>query len=234
MTLGKHTFCPTAMAAAIPELFNYLFEKSIHMTHSTHRPSDLFLRLAAERQMISLIDRHLLARADSFRRDTSDWVKLWYDPGNARVSDCGQMTAYRAITDAGRTLWFVFTPRKTKGYHALTDCHIEAMAMAQHAWQRRRIVRSEWRQVEALARDLRAGRVRMDVRMEDAQASALCTLGIEGFLAGVGLARVTRISGRLAGWLMKIEPQMGFVIYEAQRRHAVAQTDPVLGDAVAS
>ncbi|MEM8576716.1 MAG: hypothetical protein AAGF60_02590 [Pseudomonadota bacterium] len=191
------------------------------MPFSSKTPKPFFT-LAAARQMTSLIERELLLAAPPFVRDTSDWVKLWYDPGNAKTSECGQMTAYRAVTDGGRTLWFVFTPRKARGYHALTDCHIAAMDMARRAWAQRRAVRADWPAVEALARELRLGRVRLDVRMDDAERSPLCTLGIEGFLRGVGLGRVRQISGRLAAWLMLIEPQMGFVLHEAALRQRAA------------
>jgi len=67
--------------------------------------------------------------------------------------------------------------------------------------------------------DLRRGRRHLRVSVEDAHASPLCSLGIEGFCASMGLAQVPAISGRLAGWLMRIEPQLGFVIDAAWQRH---------------
>jgi hypothetical protein len=38
------------------------------------------------------------------------------------------------------------------------------------------------------------------------------------------MKRVTRIPGWLAALLMKVEPQMGFVIHAAMQRHVAAQS----------
>ena len=46
-----------------------------------------------------------------------------------------------------------------------------------------------------------------------------------GFLRGIGFADIKRISGRLAAMLMKVEPQMGFVIFEAMQRQGITATD---------
>ena len=40
------------------------------------------------------------------------------------------------------------------------------------------------------------------------------------FMARMGMPNVQKISGRSAALLMKIDPQLGFVIREAHRRHA--------------
>lgn len=182
--------------------------------------SALFLRLAAERPQSSLIDREIVSAGVSFVYDSTDWVRLWYDDGHAVTSPCGVLTAHRAITTCGRLLWLVRSTGKRRAYHAWSDDPADAMDEAARAWAHRKAVRADWQRIESLARDLRRGRRRFDVRIEDAHRSPLCTLGIEGFLSSLGMGRVTRISGRLAGWLMLIEPQVGFVIHEAERRHA--------------
>jgi hypothetical protein len=177
--------------------------------------------------MMSLMEKEFLAASDAFLFDKTDWVKLWYDPGHAIRSDCGKITAYRAITRRGQLLWYVFHTEKSRGYHASCSSPHAAIEEAQAVWVHRRLVKSQWSDVQRIAQDLASGKAKFDVRIEDAHASPLCTLGIDGFLSSVGLARVTRISGRMAALLMKLEPQMGFVIYEAWQRHKAAQkTEP--------
>lgn len=170
------------------------------------------------RPMTSLIERDLLTITARFRADRSNWVRMWVDPDHAVRSDCGQITALRGITWDGKLLWLVHHPDKRHGYHSAHDCPFAAIDEAEQAWRERRRVRQCWPFVEDLARDLRRGRRRMEVRIEDAHASALCTVGIEGFLGRIGLGRVQRVSGRTAGALMLIEPQVGFVILAAFER----------------
>lgn len=152
----------------------------------------------------------------------ADRVPLYYDRGNKVASACGKIAAYRAVTLRGQFLWLVFHEDKALGYHALCLDAGKAIAMAQDAWARCRAVRQEWDTVERTARDLIWGRQRFDVRIEDLWASPLCHLGFEGFRRAIGMGRVSRISGRAAALLMKIEPQMGFVIHAAMQRHAAA------------
>lgn len=197
--------------------------KALHP--SSHAPA--LRMLAKERQMTSLIEKEIISAGADFVFDKTNWVPLYFDRNYAVTSDCGKMTAYRAVTTKGQLLWLVFTPAKSHGYHALCADPVAAMEEAQRAWARRRAVRQDWASVERSARDLIFGRQKFDIRLEDAQASPLCTLGIEGFLAAIGMSRVKRISGRMAGLLMKIEPQMGFVIYEAMQRHRAAQLAPI-------
>lgn len=180
--------------------------------------------LAGQRQMMSLIEKDILAASGTFEFDKRDWVKLWFDPGNVVTSDCGTVRAYRAITIEGTLMWYVFTDGKRRGYHAISGDPFAAMEEARTAWQRRRQIKARWGDIEAIARDLRSGRKSFEVRISDAHASPLCTLGIDGFMRSVGLGGFSRVSGRMAGMLMKIEPQLGFVIYEAWLRVQAEQT----------
>lgn len=187
--------------------------------------NQLFETLAKERQMLSLIEKEVLAGSGSFVFDNTNWVKLWYDPGYAVASDCGTMTAYRAITADGDLLWFVFGDGKKLGFHATETDPVAAMEEAKAAWAHRKAVRTRWDEVEEVSRDLWRGTQKFDVRIEDAHASPLCTQGIEGFMGSVGLGGLTRISGRTAAMMMKIEPQVGFVIFEAWQRHLADTPD---------
>jgi hypothetical protein len=182
------------------------------------RNDELRRRLALMRPMTSLIDREILSRSAAFQFDSANWVRMWLDPGHVVASDCGAATAWRGISYDGRLLWLVRHRDKRHGYHSEAACPFDAIAEAEHAWAERRRVRALWPQVEALARDLRRGRKRFEVRLEDAHASALCAVGIESFLRRVGLGRATALPGRAAAMLMRIEPQVGFVILAAYER----------------
>lgn len=188
------------------------------MTHSKHQVAKLLL--AKQRPMTSLIDKGIISSGEEFVFDKTDWVPLYYDKGYAVRSECGEVIAYRAATLDGVLLWLVFTPSKRRGYHALTRDPVQAIADAKAVWTRRAVVRNRWDEVQQSARDLRLMRSRFDIRMEDAEASPLCSLGIQGFMRAIGMGRVRSMPGWLAGWLMKLEPQMGFVIFEAMQRHA--------------
>lgn len=190
------------------------------LTHAATR-----LLLARQRPMTSLLDKEIIAEGPDLVFDKANWVPLYFDRGHAVPSDCGRMTAFRAVTLNGQFLWMVFAQDKQHGYHAACDDPVEALEQARHSWAHRRAVRQDWDLVERTARDLILGRQRFDVRIEDAQASPLCLLGIDGFRRAVGLGRVTRMPGRVAALLMKIEPQMGFVIHAALQRQARSVPD---------
>jgi hypothetical protein len=149
----------------------------------------------------------------------ADLVPLYFDRGNEVTSDCGQVWAFRAMTLKGQFLWLVFAKDKVHGYHASSNDPIEAIELAKRAWDLRRAVRKEWHVVESVARDLILGRQRFDVRVDDACNSPLCHLGFEGFRRAAGLGRVKQILGRTDALLMKIEPQLGFLIHAAMQRH---------------
>ncbi len=186
------------------------------MTKITHAAARTLL--AKQRQYTSLLDKELIAVSDDMVFDKTDWVPLYFDRGNAVTSDCGQVTAYRAVTLKGEHLWMVFTPGKARGYHADCADPFEAIDRARNAWAHRRAVRQDWAAVEATARDLIWGRQRFSVTVADLEASPLCTMGCAGFRNAIGLGGVTRIPGWMAAVLMKVEPQMGFVIHAAMTR----------------
>lgn len=183
--------------------------------HTTAR-----LALAKTRPMTSLMDAEIIAVGEELVFYKSDWVPLYYDLNHKVRSDCGRINAFRARTLKGAFLWLVFTPEKARGYHADCSDPFEAIAMAERSWAGRRAVRANWEMVEQTARDLLAGRQQFDLRVEDLHACPLCTMGIEGFRRKIGLGRVTRIPGWLAALLMKVEPQVGFVIHAAKERQA--------------
>jgi len=182
--------------------------------------------LAKQRQMTSLIDKEIISSGNELVFDRTDWVPLYYDKGYAVTSDCGTATAFRAATLDHQLLWLVFTNGKSRGFHAMTDCPVAAIVEAQDVWMRRGEIRRDWYLVERAARNLMTGRARFRVRLADAHASPLCTLGIEGFLQSLGLGRVKSVSGRTAALLMQIEPQVGFVIYEAMQREGYVPDIP--------
>ncbi|MGR3467232.1 MAG: hypothetical protein ACU0CI_05080 [Shimia sp.] len=178
------------------------------------------LLLARQRSMTSLMEQEIAAETSDMEFYAADYVPLYFDLASRVESDCAQMVAYRSATLRGQLLWMVFTQGKAKAYHASCTDPFEAFDRAARALARRKALKAQWHEVEALARDLLRGRQRFDVRVEDLHASPLCALGVEGFRAAFGLSRVTWIPGWLAALLMKIEPQVGFVLHAAAQRHA--------------
>lgn len=193
------------------------------MTKLSHAAARLLL--AQQRTMTSLVDMEIASAGPDMVFTKADWVPLYFDRGHGVTSDCAQITAFRALTLKGHFLWMVFARDKVRGYHASTRDPHGAIDMAKASWAHRRAVRQEWDLVERTARDLILGRQRFDVRREDLHASPLCHLGAEGFLRAVGCGKAQRIPGRVAALLMKIEPQMGFVLHAATQRHAAARKD---------
>ena len=174
--------------------------------------------LVNTRQMTSLIDREIALSSNEIKRETVNWVPMWVDWGNTVRSDCGTATAMRAISDKGQLLWYVRHDSKKHGFHSLEDDPFSAIDEAIEAWAKRAVVRVHWAKVVVLSRDLVRGRETLRITMEDAENSALCTLGIDWFRDRMHIAHRENISGRMAGLLMKVEPQLGFVIYEAAQR----------------
>ena len=177
--------------------------------------------LINQRPMTSLIERDLALATDDVKRETINWVPMWVDWGHTVRSDCNTATAMRAITNRGEFLWYVRHDTKKHGYHALPDDPFDAISEAMEAWRKRRLVRNQWADVRRLARDLLLGRQRLTVTLEDAEQSALCTLGINWFRERMKIKHKTSLSGRTAAALMKVEPQLGFVIYEAAQREGI-------------
>ncbi|KNG94284.1 hypothetical protein [Pseudaestuariivita atlantica] len=190
--------------------------------------------LAQERQMTSLLDREIIGGSHQIVPHRENWVPMWVDTGHVVRSDCGTMFAERSITRGGRLIWLVTTEGKSHAYHATAQDPFAAFEQATEARDRRRFVRGQWDVVKRLQRDLMLGRRRFDVLIDDAAASPLCAVGIQYFMSRIGMGRVRRVSGRVAALMMMIEPQVGFVIYEAARRHGVLSEMPEGRDAVTS
>lgn len=182
-------------------------------------------RLAQERQMVSLIDRDIIALGGDFIPERSDWISLLYDTEHKVVSDDGSQYAYRAITTRGELLWFVFTTGKSRGYHSEADCPFDAFDEARAALDQRRRIKARWSDVTSVATALRRRKMRFDVMIEDAHSSPLCPMGTRHFLRSVGLSGITRLSGFKLAWLMLLEPQLGFVIHQAALREGVLSSD---------
>ena len=197
------------------------------LQEKANRERRLREKLALQRPMTSLIEKEILATSDAIVTDASNWVTMWVDTGHAVTVDRGVTAAYRGICTDGRLLWLVRHIDRQHGYHSTEADPLAAIEQAEQAWVMRKIVRQRWAEVEEVARELRAGRMRFDVTLEDAKASPLCTVGIEGFLNRMRLNRVSRVSGRVAGLLMHVEPQVGFVIDVAYRR-SVLGAEPTL------
>lgn len=182
--------------------------------------SDARLRatLAKQRQMMSLIEREILSGSDQIVPHSENWVRMWVDTGHRVSSGCGTMVAERGITRDGQLIWLITRAGKRHGFHATAADPFAAFEQARAAQARRREVRADWARVTRLRRDLLTGRVSFDVTLDDAAASPLCAVGIAAFMARIGMGRVRRVSGRIAALMMLIEPQVGFVIYEAAAR----------------
>ena len=177
-------------------------------------------------QMTSLIERDLALATNDVKRETVNWVPMWVDWNHTVRSVCNTATAARAITDRGELLWYVRHDMKKHGYHALHQDPFDAISEAMEAWRKRRLVRNQWADVRRLAQDLLLGRQKLTITLEDAEQSALCTLGINWFRDRLHITHKTALSGRTAAALMKVEPQLGFVIYEAAQRAGIWATSP--------
>jgi hypothetical protein len=199
--------------------------------------AELFTTLCMQRQMTSLMERHIAVAATDFEHDNENWVRMWLDPEQVVRGECGAVTAHRGITDGGDLLWLVRHCDKKHGYHSAAHDPVAAMDEARFAWEERRRVRARWDEVRLLADAARAGRYRQTVRIEDAYDSALCATGVRAFMTRMGLARYTRpgvgrMSARKVGYLMLVEPQVGFVLMRAfERRHGDRSVHAVLAAA---
>ena len=191
----------------------------------------LKLRLVGLRPMTSLVEKELALATGAIKRETVNWVPMWVDWDHSHRSEAASATAFRAITDIGELLWYVRHDTKKHGFHAIASTPLEAIDAATQAWEHRRRVRRDWARIDAMRKDLLWGRRKLRVTVQDAYDSALCTLGIQWFLRRMRLAHVDGVSGRTAAMLMKIEPQLGFVIHQALERETA--TTPVSQDLVA-
>jgi hypothetical protein len=182
------------------------------------RHRELIADLTLKRPNTSLIERELLSVVAPIYLDHSNWVRMWVDPEHSVRSDCGQITAMRGVTWEGQLIWLVHHREKRHGYHSAHACPFDAIEEAQGVWVERRRVRQNWPFVQSLARDLLLGRRKLEVRIEDAHASALCSFGIDGFLKRIGFGRAKRTSGRVVALMMLLDDQAGFVLLAAYER----------------
>lgn len=193
-----------------------LFQTIVARPEPVHH---LRLKLAMDRQMTSLIDREMASTSVSIVREREDWVDAFVDYDHVVSFDGGETRAYRAVSVSEGTLfWLVRRNGKTKGYHSDCSDPLAAVEQAQEAWRNRKLIRGDWDAVEQLARDLLLGRKRLRVRIQDAYSSPLCGMGMSAFMRRMRISGVTEVSGWLAAILMRIEPQVGFVIYQAHLR----------------
>ena len=174
--------------------------------------------------MMSLLEREILAASDDLVPDTANWVTMWIDEGHRVSMDRGTTTAFRGIDSDGQLMWMVRHARKSHGYHSLLTDPLAAIEQAEEAWEGRRTVRKRWDQVERVASDLIRGQLKFSVSRDDAARSPLWTVGIDSFMRRMGLGNVQSMSGRAAALLMRVEPQVGFVIDAAHAR--AMQTAP--------
>ena len=189
-----------------------------------NRLADARRALAMQRPMTSLIEREILTTSECLAFERENWVDAFVDYGHTVTFDRARTRANRGIATADGTLfWLVRRDGKAHGYHALADDPLAAVEEAERAWSRRRKVRARWSEIEATAHDLMVGRRRFGVAVEDAFASPLCTLGIRAFMRRYRIPAHREVSGRFAALLMRIEPQVGFVIHEAERRAMLSE-----------
>jgi len=178
--------------------------------------------------MISLMEKEIIPLVEPFARKRENWVPMWVDLGNRVACETGEAFATRAITDRGELLWFVRQSGQRLGYHSSETDPVAAMAQAREARRQRRMVRARWTEVQQLRKDILRGKESFEVHINDAYASPLCTLGIEGFMRRIGLGRVQRVPCRVAAAMTYIDEQVGFVLWQAWQRHnaTAAQVAP--------
>jgi hypothetical protein len=179
----------------------------------------LRLKLAMQRQGTSLLDREIAAESDEIVQEREDWVDALVDYGHVISFDKGETRAIRAVAlHDGSLFWLVRKSGKARGFHSDRQDPLAAVEQAEAAWQARKHVRRNWDAVQDLARDLLLGRKSLRVRLEDAHESPLCSMGIAAFMRRMCISHITETPGWFAAILMRIDPQVGFVIHQAYQR----------------
>ncbi|MEM6891371.1 MAG: hypothetical protein AAF636_25070 [Pseudomonadota bacterium] len=179
----------------------------------------LRLKLAMQRQDTSLLDREIAAASGEIVQEREDWVDAFVDYSHVISLDKGKTRAIRAVAMHDGTLfWLVRKTGKARGFHSDRPDPLAAIEQAEAAWRARKLVRRNWEAVQELARDLLLGRRRFRVRLEDAHASPLCSMGIAAFMRRMCISQITETPGWFAAVLMRIDPQVGFVIHQAYLR----------------
>lgn len=183
-----------------------------------HRRVALFKALARERKRLSGEAQTALAQGNTFTFVDRTWVTLWYDPDHAVQSECGGMTAFRAITATGDLLWYVAPAGDAPVYHAhCADPH-EAIEHATVALGAQIDLNRRWMHIERLARELRSGALHFDITPQDIARAPVAPFV---FHMAIYLTRKLAgrdMSGREAALLMKVQPSVGFVIHAAWLR----------------
>lgn len=175
-------------------------------------------RLLALRRTGDQHETSLETRPSELIFDRSDWVSIWMDPRQCVISDCGTLTATRAITPQGRLLWMVRKSGLQRAYHSRETRADQALQDARIAWRRRKEQSNLKGEVRRIVRDLGTFRVRYSILIDDAYQSPLCDEGVDGFLRSLGIAGFRRYPGWLIAWLFRFDRQVGFVLYEAHKR----------------
>ncbi|WP_421853430.1 hypothetical protein [Oricola sp.] len=188
----------------------YLGQATVHWPLTQQQ---LRRRLLGERPSTTPLELDFADLADGIRADRASWVKMLVDEKNQVQCGDGLLTAYRSITMDGALVWYVFAKDKPHGYHSLAEHPDEAFREARAAMAARKRALSQWETVQGFGELLRSGQVSFTFTSADLKGTPLCDLGIQNFLRTFRLHRVQRISGRWVGWLMLIEPQVGFVVY---------------------
>lgn len=140
------------------------------------------------------------------RRDTR--LNAWLDLGNG--FDAGSYRAHRALSDDGSLGWAVGHPRWASPGLSKAETPQAAIAEVEAAQRERQRVRRLWGEVRRLAGAMRRGAVVLDVPLAAAPQSRLAPV-----LRRVG---VERLPGRAAGWLMLLDPRLGYAIWSAHTR----------------
>lgn len=186
--------------------------------------NNLKCRLLAERPGISGLELSLGDLPGDLEFVRSDWVSTWVDRRHMVFSNWQGVTATRAITAQGRLIWMVKHPDYQRAYHARSTTAEAAIREARTAWKRRAAMRRHKAELRLITREMRFLKVRHDVTVDDAYASPLCDEGVDGFLRTLRLGRYRRFPGWLIAWLTIFDRQVGFVLFEARRRHEGERT----------
>lgn len=188
------------------------------------RSNRIKYRLLAERPGVSGVDLSLGDLPGDLEFVRADWVSAWVDRQHKVLSDWQGVTATRAITVEGRLIWMVKHPEYRREYHARAATSAAAFNEARMAWRRRAEMRKHKAEVRRITHEMRFLKVRHDVTVDDAYASPLCDEGVDGFLHSLGLGRYRCFPGWLIAWLAVFDRQVGFVLYEARKRHEAKRT----------
>lgn len=155
--------------------------------------------------------------------DRSDWVSAWVDPRQSYWSRDGLTQATRAITVDGRLIWLVSHPKFKRPYHSREETATEAFLDAQNAWRRKTAQAKAKGEVREIVYRLATFRESYAVVIDDAYRSPLCDEGVDGFLRSLGVPGIKRCPGWLVAWFYYVDRQVGFVIYEAHKRHVTGR-----------